>query len=338
MEKQRDAINEWPHAPEVERRNSHDRGFSKGWGMHFMPCEAHWADAHVHIGESEIERAKAVVDTYFSIAERLNLKTAALILPLFKYPGFAHQNYPAPEEMLSMLSALARDDRFSYMLYMDFRHPDAQLVRRAKALGAVGVKLHNAPVIVEGGDRYVWLSDAWRPVFEEIAAQNLPVLFHVTQRLSAAPYTGGGENTYWKQGWQKGVTYTNEDLLEDYLALVERYPGIRFLSAHQLHIGWDRLGQLFDRHPNLYADTTIGCFVREFDQIYEPDRQALCEIFTRYQDRLLFGTDIQLQADEKPENYEQMLRGHMRFVKQLRLADEPLQKLTHQNFERLFAR
>src|SRR5690606_19857022 len=94
-----------------------------------------------------------------------------------------------------------------------------------------------------------------------------PVLWHVTQRLSASPYHGGGENSYWSEGWARGVTFTNEDLLGVTLQVMRNHPGLIVQGAHQLHVGFDRLARLFEEYPNLYIDTSCAWYVRWADTL-----------------------------------------------------------------------
>jgi predicted TIM-barrel fold metal-dependent hydrolase len=87
------------------------------------------------------------------------------------------------------------------------------------------------------------------------------------------------------------------DILE---RTVQRHPRTTFVACHIANLDYDlaRLGALFDKYPNLYADISarehyiaaIPRFARAF--------------FERYQDRLLFGTDTGFQ----PEMYRLYFR------------------------------
>ena len=71
-----------------------------------------------------------------------------------------------------------------------------------------------------------------------------------------------------------------------------RHPRTTFIACHLANLDFDlaRLGQLFDKHPNLYADISarlhyIGTIPR-----------VAAAFFEKYQDRVLYGTDTGFQT------------------------------------------
>ncbi len=322
----------FPHSPDVYERVNSDGGFSKGWGMHFMPIEDKWLDVHTHVGEEASEDIGMMISRYLCFVKEFRLTRIAVILPMLS-------RYERKDDYLQNINKFLIEVRKNVellpFLYIDYKDPDACFIEEAVNMGISGVKLHNAPIITEGGDHKVWLSPAWNRVFKEIEKHNLPVLWHVTQRLTDSPYTGGSRNAYWKDGWEKGITYTNEDLLQIFLQVVEAFSGINFISAHQLHLGWDRLSMLFDSYPNLYTDTSVGCRVNRFDTMYEHDIDYIRTVFINYQDRILFGTDAFLENAAYTRYFEELYNSYFRFIKQLHLPHDVLQKVAWQNAEKI---
>ena len=132
------------------------------------------------------------------------------------------------------------------------------------------------------------------------------------------------------------MKYTNEDLLQDFLEAVSSHRGTQFIGAHQLHIGPKRMAELFAEHPNLTVDTSIGCYVAPDDVMYEDDQKIWRDFFIAHADRLLFGTDVVVtDKSADTELLRQHFLGHVRFIKQLRLPADALEKVAHENFERL---
>lgn len=327
----------FPHSQDVIERNTSDGAFSSGWGMHFMPVERYWLDVHTHIEEKNPVKLRSIISDYLSKTGTRNVKSMAVILPMLDEMTHKSENpcIQNSDDLKNYISLLNKNENQFLMLYMDYKSPDVKLLEEAVRLGIRGIKLHNAGMIIEGGDHNIWLSKEWKAVFKAIEKHKLPVLWHVTQRLTDSPYVGGGRNSYWEEGWKKGIKYTNEDLLQVYLKVVEEFPGISFISAHQLHLGWDRLSALFEQHNNLFTDTSVGCFVRNHDEIYDTDREYLRNIFLKYNDRILFATDIIIRED-RMEGCNDLYDGHIRFIRQLRLPDYVLQKISHENAERIF--
>ena len=74
---------------------------------------------------------------------------------------------------------------------------------------------------------------------------------------------------------------------------VGRHPRTTFIACHFANCSADlsKVGALLDRHPNLYAD--IGARYAET----APIPRHAAAFFDRYQDRLLYGTDMGMDAD-----------------------------------------
>lgn len=332
-----------PHAEDFYKRDTYDSGFSKGWGMHFKPVADYFFDAHTHYR-----------DEFFpdgDIAEALESKKPEMarlevnkVLVLFKVYG---KGFPCGEgdagpffdidDIGRYKDFFASSDAFYWAAYMRYREPDVDIVKKSARYGASAIKLHNFHLIVDAVEPDVWLSDEWDAVFREIQKQGLPVLWHVTQRRSECKYRKAGAESYWMYGEKKGITYSNAELLDVFLKVVEKYPEINFVGAHQLHIGWDRLGELLDKYPNLYTDTAASCSLRPEDDFYEEDREYLRNFFIKYSDRIMFGTDA--FSRKHPGTDDRVVSetsGHERFINKLNLPEEELQKVAYKNAERIY--
>lgn len=312
-----------PHAPDVLERQAADQGFSAGWGLHMQPSVRYWLDSHTHMTETTGEDVGRAVAQWhdFMWAHRLRRHVAV--------DGF-------PEHWEALAAVARRDDRFLWHCRMQPTSPNIDHLRRCKDAGAVGLKLHNAPIMAGDIKPAFLLSDAWHRVYHEAGKLGMPVLWHVTQRLTECPYTGGGRDSYWKIGHPKGVRFTNQNLLDIFLEIVAGHRGANFIGAHFLHMGPARVSSLLQAHPNLFTDTSIGGFVAMHDDMYESDRAIYRDFVLRHPERILFGTDVVLNRQSAgTEMLRQHFFGHVRWVRQLRLPQEVLSKVAHENFERL---
>jgi predicted TIM-barrel fold metal-dependent hydrolase len=336
-------INSWPHPPDVLERETADGGFSKGWGMHFQPVAECIINAHGHIQFALMDHCDKAVEDHLKIVAPMAVSHVVVCSPIASAKtvessrGMGIYRVCVMEQMEPYLDLADRHSEMSLLLFLDHDNPDPVLVRQCAKRGVRGIKLHNAPLIMGGVCPEHWLDSRWAEVFAEIERLGLPVLWHVTQRLTDSPYTGGARNVYWSDGWKNGATFTNEDLLQTYLQIVETYPGIPFISAHQLHIGWERLDELMEQHQNLFIDTSIGCVVREGDLLYEEDRDYIRSFFISRSDRILFGTDFFITDDDDQDTAYlcQSVGSHIRFLRQLRLPHDVLQRVAHGNAQRL---
>lgn len=313
---------DYPHADDVHERETLDDGFSSGWGAHFQPSEEYWVDCHTHVRADDADSVLELIEPW---GDRLDAWRFRRTVSL---DG-------SPERAAAFSAAADDDDRFAWLMWPRYDDPDLEGLDECLDAGASGLKLHNKPVIQEAADPSVWHSERWNRVFERMGEAGLPVLWHVTQRHTDAPYTGGGRDSYWKTGWENGAEFTNEELLQSFLSVVDEHPDTDFIGAHQLHVGFDRLDELLAEHSNLYIDTSIGCFVRWGDEMYPEDRERAREFFVEWSDRILFGTDCILTEELMGEYVYQQFLGHVRYIHQLDLPNDALQNVSHRNVERL---
>ena len=118
------------------------------------------------------------------------------------------------------------------------------------------------------------------PFFARVAELNAPVTLHVSDPIDM---------------WQGEHAYRDLDPQEEYFrqaeALLKRHPSLRINFPHFMFLSpqLDRLAGLFDRYPGIMTDLAMG---GEF--LYylsdNPDRGR--DFFVRFQDRILYGTDI----------------------------------------------
>jgi hypothetical protein len=136
--------------------------------------------------------------------------------------------------------------------------------------------------------------------------------------------------------------YSRQELLEQRDRMIAAHPGTRFICAHVANNAEDlaAVSRFLDRHPNAVIDISA--------RIDELGRQPYTarEFMIRYQDRVLFGTDMPVREDiyrayfrflESRDEYFEYPDyigrwGHCRWrIYGLGLPDEVLKKIYHQN-------
>lgn len=138
------------------------------------------------------------------------------------------------------------------------------------------------------------------PFWTKCGELGLPVLIH-----TADPREYWYPNTYNTFQYKIGNTskYHNhpdvpawENLIQQRNHLLQRHPQTTFIGAHfgSLTSDLDALSDLLDRCPNFFVE--CGARLR-FLYRYHP--QAVRDFLIKYQDRILFGSDIFLAGDEK---------------------------------------
>ena len=182
------------------------------------------------------------------------------------------------------------------------------------------------------------------PVWQAAARLNIPVFIHVADPAEFfQPFDYHNERwlelaLYPERRYQDRSTFVSfEELMAERDRLFARHPRTTFILAH---LGWHandlaRLGAIFDRMPNVYAE--VGAV------LYDIGRQphTAHDFFVKYQDRILFGKDS-YQPDEYPyywrvfethDEYFEYYRDYHAFWKLygIGLPDRVLRKLYYGN-------
>jgi predicted TIM-barrel fold metal-dependent hydrolase len=84
---------------------------------------------------------------------------------------------------------------------------------------------------------------------------------------------------------------------------VAAHPQLRFVGAHlgSLEYDVDRIGAFLDRFPNASVDMAARMSQVQYQSVR--DREKVRDFFIRYQDRLLYGTDLTFGPDADPAEF-----------------------------------
>jgi predicted TIM-barrel fold metal-dependent hydrolase len=95
-------------------------------------------------------------------------------------------------------------------------------------------------------------------------------------------------NAYtWMIKVRPGIVGHNE-LIESLERAVAKHPKTIFIASHLMNLDYDltRLGQILERNPNLYGDISA-----RFSEL-APIPRFVAQFIEKYQDRVLYGTDL----------------------------------------------
>jgi predicted TIM-barrel fold metal-dependent hydrolase len=187
--------------------------------------------------------------------------------------------------------------------FQDVKRPTffADLVtnlERQARLGIKGVKVWK--------DLGMWVRDAsgkvlavddprLDPFWEKCGELGLPVLIHTADpREYWAPLTYN--NFYYGERKDEDLYYHDPEmtpwaeLMRQRDHVLEKHPRTTFIGAHFGSMDSDlaELGRTFEKYPNFSVDCAGPGRLRRLAKL---NPQAVRDFFTRYQDRILFGTD-----------------------------------------------
>ncbi|MSU84814.1 MAG: hypothetical protein EXS21_06830 [Pedosphaera sp.] len=181
-------------------------------------------------------------------------------------------------------------------------------VNRAHALGAAGLKEYKrlGLFLRDQQGQLIRIDDPRLDgVWKRCGELGLPVSIHVADpKAFWLPYTA--QNERWKElkdhrSWWFGDPKqypTREKLLEALDRVIRRHPKTTFVCVHFANnaedLAW--VDRKLTEHPNMHADLAA-----RIPELGRHDPEALRQLFTRHQDRILFATDFQV--------YEKLILG-----------------------------
>lgn len=246
-------------------------------------------------------------------------------------------------------------DRFEVWTGLDLSGPDqpgfaARAIAeldRAVAAGARGIgELSDKGGGLRGSGGMHVDDPRMDPILEKIADLGLPVNIHVAEdqwMYEPMDHTNDGLMNSYKWKVTPGPTVLGHDEVIDTLErAVKKHPRVTFIACHFANTTADlsRLARMLDAYPNLYADIAA-----RFGET-APIPRTMARFYTRYQDRLLYGTDMGTDADmyrstfriletEDEHFYLETLRLYHWPYHGFGLPDEILRKVYRENARRI---
>ena len=170
--------------------------------------------------------------------------------------------------------------------------------------GAVSVKIWKNIGMTERdkSGRFIMIDDpAIEPVINYIIRRNLPVTGHFGEpRDCWLPFnemTVSGDSSYYAEHPQYHMflhpeypSYDDQINARDHL--LEKHPDLIFVGCHLGSLEWnvDELAKRLDRFPNMVVDMAARICHLQYQSA--TDRKKIRDFCIKYQDRLLYGTDL----------------------------------------------
>ena len=188
------------------------------------------------------------------------------------------------------------------------RHLDGEFAR-----GALAVKVWKNIGMVEKNAKgeLIMLDDpGLDPVMTHLANKHIPLIAHQGEPkncwLPLDQMTTENDRSYFREHPEYHMyLHPEQPSLETILAardrLIERHPDLALDGAHMGSLEWDvdLLGTFLDVHPNAVVDLAARMTNVQYQSVHDYDKVRA--FFIRYQDRLLYGTDL---TDNPPDHHE----------------------------------
>ncbi len=297
-------------------------------------------DIHSHPYARTLEE----VDQWIETKNRLNIERTAIL------------TYSIGERLDSLMAVYGKyPDRFDIWCGLDLRYPEdpdftqnvIKEMERCHAIGGKGFgELHDKGWGLRSGTMTahgIHPNDPrLAPVWKRAGELGLPINIHVADPIwmyEPMDETNDGLMTAWR--WRldnRDDIIGHAGLISILEEIVRDNPGTTFIACHFANLSYDldQLGRLLDTYPNLYADISA----RYAETATIPRHTA--RFITRYQDRLLYGTDMgfnqsmyrttfRILETEDEHFYDHSIFGYHWTLNGFGLSNEVLQKIYRNN-------
>ena len=233
--------------------------------------------------------------------------------------------------------------------------------------GAVGIKVWKniGMSLRDKNGRFIMIDDSvFDPIFNYLEKNDIPVIGHIGEPkncwLPLDSMTTNNDRSYFTAHPQYHMflhpEYPSYDaIIRSRDHLLEKHPNMRFTGAHLGSLEWDvdEIAKRLDRFPHMCVDPAERLGQLEYQSI--KDWQKVHDFFVKYQDRIMYGTDLEDNASDVPDRvaahaHELWLRDWQYFTsgdslsspfvnqkfKGLHLPKEVIDKIYYQNAEKWY--
>lgn len=262
-------------------------------------------DAHLHLhGASQ--------EAWLALARKDNFRALTINVDYPDFPSLAQQRRVA--------SALAHRHPRQVAWVATFSTEGFELpewsaatlkdLDGALADGAVGVKVWKniGMSLRDSKGELVMIDDArFDALFNGLAQRGVVVLGHQGEPrncwLPIEQMTVNNDREYFKAHPAYHM-YAHPEMpsYEDQMAardrLLDKHPRLRFTGVHLASLEWDvdRLARFLDAHPGVNVD--VAARIGQLQYQSQRDLKRVREFFIKYQDRLMYGSDLAQSAEQ----------------------------------------
>ncbi len=183
----------------------------------------------------------------------------------------------------------------------DWESQAIELIQDGFDKGAVGVKVWKeiGMVLKDPDGSFVMIDDPrFDPIFDYIESQGKTLVAHIGEPrncwLPLEEMTVNNDRKYFAENPQYH-SYLHPEIphywkhIQARDNVMEKHPNMRLVGCHlgSLEFDVDEMARRFDKYPNFYVDMAARVC-----HLQVQDRQKVRNFIIKYQDRLLYGTDL----------------------------------------------
>ena len=268
-------------------------------------------DSHIHIGSSDgVFEEQAAADNFILITLNVDHGDSANIRNQFNYAVASVQKHPGKV----FFGPTFLFDTAGWGTEEWSRKIISQLESDISA-GAITVKIWKniGMTVRDRSGRFIMVDDPGiDPVFNFIMSKNIPVTGHLGEPrncwLPLEEMTVSSDSSYFAEHPQYHMFLhpeypSYEDQIRARDNLLERNPDMTFIGCHLGSLEWniDSLALRLDKFPKMAVDISARTCHLQYQSA--KDRERVRDFCIKYQDRLLYGTDVSYSGSDNPDGF-----------------------------------
>lgn len=264
-------------------------------------------DTHTH------HNSESTALTEAAKASNFHLLTVSVDVP----------SYPPLEEQirLALLQKARNPDHIDFLSTIslenwndpDWADKEIDRIKKTFDQGAIGIKIWKNIGMTykdENGDFIMADHPRLEPIFQFVQDQGKTLMAHLGEPkncwLPLEEMTVNNDRTYFKEHPEYHMYLhpeypSYEQQVDARDKLLVKFPQIRFVGAHLGSVEWnvDELAKRLDRFPNMAVD--MAARIGHLQVQSQQDLERVRNFMIKYQDRLIYGTDIGISGTPDAE-------------------------------------
>lgn len=269
-------------------------------------------DVHVHLETSDDSFVQVVEDNNFKLLTLVTRSESPdVIRKEFDYASNLHAKHPKTVGVATTISMDGFGDE-------DWQENTIAWLQESFDGGAIAVKIWKdiGMTFRNADSTFIFIDDPrFDPILDFIESQNKTLVNHTAEPkncwLPLSEMTVKGDSGYFARNPQYHMYLhpeypSREEILAARDRMLQKHPNLRYVGCHLGSMEWnvDEMAVWLDKFPNYGLD--MAARIVHFKV---QDHQKVRDFIIKYQDRLLYGTDIaindrggNMKTDEKAQN------------------------------------
>lgn len=268
-------------------------------------------DAHIHILHD--------ANKFLKSAQEINFQLISINADVPYYP------YPPLEEQQEIIKSHQKEfpGMLNYVTTFSMKNWDSpdwvketlDYLKYSFENGAVAVKVwKNIGMEIKDKDgKFIQIDNPkFDPIFDFLSENNIPLLGHIGEPkncwLPVEKMTVNNDKNYFKNHPEYHMYLhpeypSYEEIINSRNNMLEKHPDLKFIGCHLASLEWsvDVIAEHFDKYPNMVVDLAERiCHLQYQSKL---DRQKVRDFLIKYQDRIIYGTDLEIVKEDDPNQY-----------------------------------